>query len=594
VPHRQRSCIQCGVMFTPLSSLQTYCLECRAVRVSEREAEEAAQRERARARQREREELRLSQGRPSPLPDDLERAVRAPLLAGLKLNWEKIRKLSPGEQERIAEQLRALEREYRENPLLRYSPHPKQVQFHSPPFPYARLFLGGNRSGKTTATMIDTLIQAVDAEIVPEHLAQFKRWQPPFFARVITPDLSNTLEGVVIPKLREWCPKKQLHRGGFANAFDKILRILHFQNGSWIQFFSNDQDLDKFGGAALHRVVYDEEPRSDIRRECLMRLIDFGGEEIFGMTPVNGMSWVFDEFYDPWERGQIPPDDTRIVTVDMDDNPHLDEVTKRRVLKGLSNEEREARKSGRFVAFAGLIYPQFSTQKHLVPELDQLPQDEPIEIFRGIDPGVRHLCAVLYAYLDQSDDLVIFDEIALEGRTVKQIVEEMNLRNVRWGRERDDGTVASLIPAWTVIDPAARNRNSQTGRSDAQEFHDHGVFTVPGQNAVTAGINRVRERLDAGKLKVAVNCVELRREFKRYRWTRQATRTEHDPRPTPVKKDDHCLDVLRYICMARPLAPDEDAPLPTLTMKDRLLRESLKALSGPQMAENGFGPGVFA
>ena len=162
-------------------------------------------------------------------------------------------------------------------------------------------------------------------------------------------------------------PRGQLKGSSFERAYDKVQRVLWLKNGNWFQFFSNDQDLDKFGGAALHRIVYDEEPREDVRRECLMRLIDYGGEELFGMTPLHGMSWVFDEIFEPWEQGRLLEDSGRVVVVDMEDNPHLDRVTMHRVLAGLSEEERESRKSGRFVSFSGLIYPRFQTSTHVLP-----------------------------------------------------------------------------------------------------------------------------------------------------------------------------------------------------------------------------------
>ncbi|MDE2102259.1 MAG: terminase family protein [Patescibacteria group bacterium] len=514
-------------------------------------------------------------------------------MRGLRVDAGQLASLEPGERERVARELAVVEVAFRENPLLGYRPHGKQVVFHGGPWPAARLFLGGNRSGKTTATMVDTTIQAVDRDVVPEHLVGFKRWEPPCFCRVVTPDLTATLDGVVLQKFREWCPRSQFHGNSFDRAFDKVQRVLRFKNGSWVQFMSNDQDLDKFGGAALHRVVYDEEPRQDIRRECLMRLIDYGGEELYGMTPLHGMSWVYDEFFEPWERGQLTAEDARIVVVDMDDNPHLDRATMARVLSGLSDEERQARKSGRFVSFAGLIYGSFSTSTHVVPEFEQLP--EGVEVFRGIDPGYRHMCAVIYAFLDAEDRLVVFDEIALQGATVKEICQEIKLRDSRW----------KVSPRWTVIDPASRNKNNQTGRSDQQEFSDNGVPTIPGQNAVTAGINRVKERLDyrttdgvlLPRLLVAANCTELRAEFKRYRWQKESTRVENESKEAPVKRDDHLLDALRYIVMQRPLAPDRDLVAPTATMKDRLLRRDLARMfrdaNRPALVDHPSGPGLF-
>jgi len=501
----------------------------------------------------------------------------------LKINLEALEKLSPLEREAVEQELLAVERAFAANPLLKYQPHRKQAYFHQLPHPPLRAFFGGNRSGKTTATMVDTIVQAVDWELCPEHLLGVKRWTPPFYCRVVTPDLTGTLDGVVLQKFRDWCPKAQLHGGAMDKAYDKVRRVLQFKNGSRIEFFSNDQDLDKFGGSALHRVVYDEEPREDIRRECLMRLIDYGGEELYGMTPLHGMSWVFDEIYEPWERDAL--EDGRVVVVDMDDNPHLDRATMQRVLQGLSPEEREARKSGRFVSFSGLIYPQFSTKTHVIPELDPREIPPRAEVFCGIDPGYRHMCAVVFCYLTSEDELVVFDEIAAVGHTVQTVCKQINEKIAHWRRK----------PAWFVIDPAARNKSGQTGRSDQQEFHDNGIVTIPGQNAVTAGINRLAERLDARRLKVCANCHELRGEFKRYRWVKDRTRVEDQSPEKPVKKDDHLLDALRYVVMQRPLRPLEEQLPETATFKDRMLRKSLERLSRlGKVPDHPSGPGIYA
>jgi phage terminase large subunit-like protein len=514
---------------------------------------------------------------------------RALSLSGFGLDVSALEKLSGKDRELAEQELLALEEALRRNPLLGYAPHAKQIEFQSGPWPALRAFFGGNRSGKTTAVVIDSIIQAVDPEFVPEHLQGFKRWAKDgesFYCRFVTPDLTNTLEGVVLQKLRDWTPREQLRGGNFDRAWDKQLRILRFKNGNWFQFFSNDQDRDKFGGAALHRVVYDEEPRSDIRQECLMRLIDYGGEELFAMTPLSGMSWLYDEVYEPWERNELT--DGRVVVVDMDDNPHLDQVAKTRVLSGLTAEEREARKSGRFVHFAGLVYPAFSNRVDggsVIPTPPDPREGIPsgAEVFAGIDPGMRHLAAVVFAYLDLDDTMVVFEEVAIQGKTVSQVCKAIHAVCFKWG----------VQPKWYVIDPAARNKNSQTGRSDQQEFADHGVFTIPGQNSVSAGINRVKERLDAGKLQVMAHCTELRGEFKRYRWMSQG-RGEQDAKEAPVKRDDHLLDALRYVVMQRPLTPHRQPPIESLTLKDRLLRHSLERLRIPRVPEHPSGSGIFS
>jgi hypothetical protein len=256
----------------------------------------------------------------------------------------------------------------------------------------------------------------------------------------------------------------------------------------------------------------------------------------------------------------------------------LDERTKVRVLAEYSPEERLARKSGLFVHFAGLVFSEFDPETHVVPSVRALP--EGAEVFGGIDPGIRHMAAVVFAYLDADDNLVVFDELALQGHTISEVCKEIELKKLRWGCE----------PRWWVIDPASRNKNNQTGRSDQMTFADHGIFTSPGQNAVRPGINKVKERLRAGKLFVSSDCPELISEFKKYRWA-SPKRSENDAREAPVKRDDHLLDALRYVVMSRPLTPVH-TPVESLSVQERMFRESLKGL-GERVHDSGNGPGQF-
>ena len=492
-----------------------------------------------------------------------------------RINTALLESLSSDDRKLVEDELRLLEEVRAANPLEAYVPHSKQVVFHESREDL-KVFLGGNRSGKTTAGIVDDLIQALSPEDIPEHLRGFKRWSPPFYCRVVTPDLGQTLDQVILQKIREWCPPRALQGGSLDKAFDQRLRVLRFENGSWFQFMSNDQDLDKFGGAALHRVHYDEEPRQDIRKESLARLIDYGGDEVFTMTPLMGMSWMYDDVWTPFNEGRLT--NCTVVLVDMDDNPHLDERTKNRVLAEYSDEERQARKSGLFVHFAGLVYPEFVPETHVRPSLTSLPDG--VEVFGGIDPGIRHMAAVVFCYLDSEDNLVVFDELALQGNTISEVCKEIELKKLRWSCE----------PRWWVIDPASRNKNNQTGRSDQMEFADHGIFTSPGQNAVRPGINKVKERLRAGKLILTADCPELISEFKKYRWS-SPKRSENDAKEAPVKRDDHLLDALRYVVMSRPLVPKEQE-FESLSVQQQMFRDSLKKLDRVTH-DAGFGPGQF-
>ncbi len=490
----------------------------------------------------------------------------------LRIDRDALSRLTPQQQKEARRLLETYEQAIKANPLLAYTPHSKQKLFHESR-QQVKAFLGGNRSGKTTAGILDDLIQAVDEDCLPEHLKPYKRWDPPFHCRIIVPDFTSTLEGVIFQKLREWAPKDQLAGDEFDKAYDKSRRKLNLKNGSSFDFLTFEQDLDKFGGAALHRVHYDEEPPHDIRRESMMRLIDYGGDEVFTMTPLHGMSWMYDHIWEPWTKNELP--EATLVLVDMDDNPYLDTETKRRALEGLSREERQARKSGRFVHFHGMIYEDFSRNEHVIPERqakDQIPPGA--RVYVGIDPGMRHMAAVIWTYLNNEDVMVVFDELALQGYTVKQVARAIKEVNMKYGQVTEKGDIVPLQPDWYVIDPSARNIVHQTGRSDQMEFTDNGIVTILGQNSVTAGINRVKERLQARRLLVTANCQNLIDQFRKYRWA-TPNRSEDDPKEKPVKSDDHLLDALRYVVSSRPYISPEDSKEQRMSPLERAAHEDL-------------------
>lgn len=410
-------------------------------------------------------------------------------------------------------------------------------------------FFGGNQSGKTTAGLADDIIQALDVDDIPEHLREFKKFSPPFGCRILAPSV-QVLELVIYEKLRELLPDHALMGGSWQKAYDKVLRLLRFKNGSMFQFMTYEQDVGKMGGATIQRIHYDEEPPRQHRIENRIRTLRYGGDEIFTLTPLSGLSWAYEELWE--EKGEELSKNIFLnekqsmgtVIVDMDDNPYLNEENKEAALRGLSEQEKDARKSGRFVHFAGLIYDDFDPHKHVVEPFDLDPREQPFNVVVAIDPGYRFRCAVLYCAVMPDETMYIFDEIYEQEKSVGRIAEMIHQTN----------TMHGVLPIYYVIDPAARNRNHQTGRNDQMEYSDHGINTIAGQNEVGTGIGRVREKIQNEQLKIFSNCRNLIKEFTTYRW-REGPRSGEDGKPTPVKTKDHALDALRYAVMSRPYAP---------------------------------------
>jgi phage terminase large subunit-like protein len=460
-----------------------------------------------------------------------------------QVDFKALALLPEDEKRQVLKELKEVEAIYQSNPLQFFYPYPKQALFLEARDRF-KWILGGNRSGKTVTCIVDDIIQAIDWEAVPEHLKPYKKFDPPFKFRIVAMDFDQ-VELVIFEALQAWLPPGQLLGGSWEKAYNKERRILRFKNGSLCQFKTFEQPAKNHGGAPLHRVHLDEEPPEDIYSENNMRIIDYGGDIICSMTPVEGLTWMYDRFYQPFERGELK--NAYVQPVDMDDNPFLSEEAKEAALQDYSAEEREARKTGKFIHFHGRVYPEFDGS-HVVSE--HAPK-RGMPVYIGIDPGIRHMCGVLFLYHTLDDKLVVFEELALRDMNVEEVANEIYKVLAYY----------KVSYTWAVIDPAAQNREMATGRSLQFEFQDKGIRCFPGQNDPRAGFNRVKVRLENMKLEVTDNCTELISEFRNYRWAKPQKRAQSDPKEDVIKKDDHLLDALRYVCMARPYVPPAAASM---------------------------------
>src|SRR4029079_2129673 len=95
-----------------------------------------------------------------------------------------------------------------------YKPHEKQLQFHASETKN-RLFLGGNRSGKTTAGVIEDIWWAMGRHPyrqVPE---------PPVRIRVVGTDFPNGVEKILLPEFQRWVPLTALKDASWERAYHK-------------------------------------------------------------------------------------------------------------------------------------------------------------------------------------------------------------------------------------------------------------------------------------------------------------------------------------------------------------------------------------
>lgn len=506
----------------------------------------------------------------------------------------------PERQQALAE-VALLKRHIENNPMWRYVPHEGELQyrresglpvlggeqrgqvaFHeaAPENVYCAALVAGNRGGKTEAAFRDNLIQILPDELLPPWLLQYRRqpYSGDFRCRTVLVDLPNALVKNALPKLRKMVPAAALWKGSWEKAFSERNRLLQFEDGSWWDFLTHDMDIDAYSGTDLDRVHFDEEPPGEKGKlqfdESETRLIDREGDLRFSMTPLLGLSWVYYEL----TENDVPryDDEVRVVTGSMEHNPHLPRSQQERMKRKWAKEplKLEARMHGRFVHFEGLVYEEFREDRHVIADKPVPRKDEKarpsVPIYAAIDPGIDHPAALVFFWLDAEDVAQVFYAEKFSDAIVADIAK-------LWHGICEEHR---FTPRWTVIDPSARNRNPQTGRNIQQEFSEHGVPTLPGQNARHAGFDRVKERLRTDRLVIHRSCEQLIDEFKNYRWKRPRTsQSEEQLQGQVIKTNDDLLDALRYGLMSMPVRAAAEGPAEEdVSPAQQAFRDSLRRL----------------
>jgi len=454
--------------------------------------------------------------------------------------------------------------------ILGYAPHAKQSAFHKSPAKI-RLYIGGNRSGKTVGGIVEDIYY-----LTGEH--PFRRVpKPPIKGRVVCVDFTYGINQIIIPQFQKWMPPSLLINGSWIDSYRATEKVLTLANGSMVEFMTYEQKTEQFAGTSREFIHFDEEPPKHIFTECQARLVDVDGDLWITMTPIEGMTWVYDTIYTPGTEGSKI---ISVVEVDMLDNPFISPEAAEMFLSGLDADERDAREHGKFVQLGGLVYKKFNPEIHVVPAF--IPPKE-WEWYTSMDHGYRNPTAWLWHAVARDGTVVTFDEHYESERVVREHAVIVNTKNAAFGK----------TPDYIIGDPATQQRQGVTGTSIAAEYAEYGIYIAPGNNDVTTGVNQVNSYLginpETGKpyWQITENCVNLIQELKRLRWQTWASKKaqeENNPRDKIHKKDDHATDAARYFFSFMPdLRPEitvmkEVPPVSTINRKyDEILNSMVLA-----------------
>lgn len=433
-----------------------------------------------------------------------------------------------------------------DNPLYLFDPegkHKKQRKFWAAGRVPRKMFMGGNQSGKTVGGIVDDLIQCCNEDALPEHLKQFKCWNPPFRCRVVVPSFKETLASF-LEKLKQWTPQSQLVGNTWESAYKLKDTTLHFKNGSYIQFLSGDQEVKKHAAWTGDRVHFDEEPPGEHGRrlyvEAQQRVLVRKGQVMFTLTPDEGVTWSAEEV---WERCEQGEPGYFGVGVFMDDNPALSKEEIERATKHLTHEEQQARRYGKPVYLKGRVYPEFD-DTHIIDPPD--PKDlKKLDVVVAIDPGLR-VTAVTWTAFDKDEVAFVFDELYENEMTPESVVVLIHEKNSIWG----------LQEPMYVIDETANIRALANKQNVEDIYLREGLPVIRSQSDVDAGIFQVKRRLQQGGIFFSRSCKNTIKEMRRYRF--HEVDTPSGKKVVPVKKNDHAIDSVRYACMERFWGPEPE------------------------------------
>jgi PBSX family phage terminase large subunit len=424
---------------------------------------------------------------------------------------------------------------------IKHKIHHKQTEFFGDRARNRWIF-GGNRTGKTHAGAFEGVTRAINGKKVGGAILPTEGWVVSLSTQVQR-DVAQrkvleilTARGVTYECVMQSGKADSPSRG----IIDFISVFGNAESPSRIGFKNCEQGREKFQGTRLDWVWFDEEPTEDIYDECLLRTLDNGGFVWGTMTPLKGKTWIYERIY---KNGKLfckanrrKNDGISIHSWQWADNPFLNEREIIKMEKNFSAEALESRRFGLFADGIGLVFKEFG-EKNIVKNVT-VSQILKTSVYNGIsiDPGYINPTAVLWFAVDADKNIFVIDEYKESGKSVEQIAEAIYRKS----------NAAGVPVANVFIDSASTAQTLGEPKSVAEQFRAYGVpVDTRVEKNVLDGIHRIKSLFQSScferKLFIFEHCVHLIRELRGYFW---------GDKDKPVKRDDHCLDALRYFVMS--------------------------------------------
>jgi len=321
------------------------------------------------------------------------------------------------------------------------------------------------------------------------------------------------LRDVVQRTFIEWADKLEI-RYTFLKSEEKV-EI----SGAVVLFRSADQP-DRLRGPNLNWAYLDEAALMSERTwKVVLGRLRIGSPSAWVTTTPAGYNWVWKNWVDRADKAYD------LIKATSPENTFLPPGYVADLRANYTGEFAAQEIEGDFVAFEGLVYPEFLREVHVAEKV----MAEGWGRCRSIDFGYTNPFVCLWGAVDEDGRLHIYDEHYRAKTLIKEHAEAIKRRS---------GTYR-----FTVADHDAQD-NAEMGAA--------GISTRIAQKDVIRGIQKLKARLAVQadgrpRLTIGPKCTNLLREFGSYRWNE--TKEGRNDKEEPLKEHDHAMDALRYMVM---------------------------------------------
>ncbi len=420
--------------------------------------------------------------------------------------------------------------------------------------PHRRAFnrfvlIAGRRGGKSRIGAIS----GIEESAVPDTLG----W-------VIAPTFKE-LHDYVWPAITNQMPRAWLINPD--KPVNESYQEIKMTNGSMIQG-RPAEDPERLRGQGPHWAWFDEASKMvemawDVFRPSLS---EHRGPAWFTTSP-RGFDWVYRRFYKTAQDGVPGFWATRYRTAD---NPIIPKEEIEEARRSMSPQLFAQEYLADFVTFEGAIYASLLTEdiilrtnneiKSYLPEWDgtraSIDKDRPTII--AIDPGADHPFAAVRLTSTQKGILTTGEYVTEKG-TSRPVAEHVH-------------HIRKLASGFKDV----RFAIDRTQKQMQIEFSQHGIYCVQAENAVDAGLERVKSGLFHRRLLIVEDLTpKLLVEMQTYRYEDSAKADGSLKVQRPFKVNDDLCDALRYGMMLWPkeiAVPDMKSGRDPLTVPVELRR----------------------